>query len=405
MTQLSLFQTPALTVTELTRHLRQILENDPQLQDVWVLGEVSNFSRPSSGHIYFTLKDEASSLRCVMWRTSVMRQRFIPKDGDAVEVHGSLGIYEVAGTYQLYIDLINPTGEGNLYQEFLRLKARLEAEGLFDAERKRPIPRWPRRIGIVTSPTGAALRDMLNTLRRRYPLVEVVLAPSPVQGDEAPAGIVSALEALNSLVKPDVILLARGGGSIEDLWAFNDEGVARAIRASQAPVISGVGHETDFTIADFAADLRAPTPTAAAELATPHQADLRQSIRELKQRLDRGAAASLSLPRWKLNDLEGRLRLVSPATRLRSDRQRLDELSHSAQMAVQHSLRLRIERLSGLGQRLAGLSPQAALKRGYAIVARADGSLVHQVNQVKPGDPLKVQVSDGDFGVRVENTP
>lgn len=358
MTQLPLFQAPSWSVTDLTRYLRQLLENDEQLQDIWVLGEVSNFSRPSSGHIYFTLKDETSSLRCVMWRTAVIRQAFIPRDGDAVEVHGSLGIYEVSGTYQLYADLIRPTGEGILYQEFLRLKARLEAEGLFDTARKRPIPRWPQRIGIVTSPTGAALRDMLNTIRRRYPLVEVTLAPTPVQGEEAPAGIKAALKALNRLVEPDVILLARGGGSIEDLWAFNDEGVARAIVASRAPVISGVGHETDFTIADFAADLRAPTPTAAAELATPHQADLRQAIRDLLLRLERDAAARLALPRWQLNELDRRLLMASPAAQLRTDRQRLDELLHGSQVAVLHSLRLQRERLFGLKQRLEGLSPR-----------------------------------------------
>jgi exodeoxyribonuclease VII large subunit len=403
MTQLPLFQAPSWSVTDLTRYLRQILENDRQLQDIWVLGEVSNFSRPSSGHIYFTLKDETSSLRCVMWRPSVVRQAFIPRDGDAVEVHGSLGIYEVSGTYQLYADLIRPTGEGILYQEFLRLKARLEAEGLFDPARKRPIPRWPQRIGIVSSPTGAALRDMLNTIRRRYPLVEVTLAPTPVQGDEAPGGIVAALKALNRLVEPDVILLARGGGSIEDLWAFNDEGVARAIVASRAPVISGVGHETDFTIADFAADLRAPTPTAAAELATPHQADLIQAIRDLLQRLERGAAARLALPRWKLNELDRRLLMVSPAAQLRTDRQRLDELLHGSHVAVLHSLRLQRERLLGLKQRLEGLSPQAVLRRGYSIVQHPDGRLVQRIAQVSPGDPLKVRVSDGDFGVRVES--
>jgi exodeoxyribonuclease VII large subunit len=402
MTQLPLFQAPSWSVTDLTRYLRQILENDPQLQDLWVLGEVSNFSRPSSGHVYFTLKDEASALRCVMWRTAVIRQAFMPREGDAVEVHGSLGIYEVNGTYQLYADLIRPTGEGILYQEFLRLKARLEAEGLFDPGRKRPIPPWPRRIGVVTSPTGAALRDMLNTIRRRYPLVEVVLAPTAVQGDEAPAGIVSSLKALNRLVAPDVILLARGGGSIEDLWAFNDERVARAIVASRAPVISGIGHETDFTIADFAADLRAPTPTAAAELATPHQADLRQAVQDFRQRLERAASASLALPRWKLNEMERRLLVASPAAQLRSDRQRLDELSHSSQVAVLHALRLQRERLLGLAQRLDGLNPQSVLRRGYAIVERTDGVLVQSTSQVSPGDPLNVQVSDGSFAVRVE---
>jgi len=231
MEQLSLFAPPTWSVSEITRYLRDLLGGDPTLQDLWVLGEVSNFSRPSSGHLYFTIKDSTATLRCVMWRTTAMRQSYIPREGDAIEVHGSINVYEAGGQYQLYADLFRPAGEGVLYREFLRLKAQLEAEGLFDTERKRPIPEWPHRIGIITSPTGAALRDMLDTIRRRYPLVEVVLAATAVQGEEAPAGIVKALEGLNRVARPDVILLARGGGSIEDLWAFNDERVARAIVA------------------------------------------------------------------------------------------------------------------------------------------------------------------------------
>ncbi len=270
---------PRWTVSNLTRHLRQLLEGDPDLQGIWVEGEISNLSRPASGHIYFTLKDPSAALRCVMWKTEAARLRVSLQDGMAVEVHGSLGIYEVAGQYQLYADILRPVGEGALFQEFLRLKALLEAEGLFDPARKRAIPPSPRRIGIVTSSTGAALRDMLNTLRRRMPLAEVVLAATPVQGEEAPLKLVAALRSLNRVVKPEVILLARGGGSIEDLWAFNDERVVRAIIESEAPVITGVGHETDFTLADFAADLRAPTPTAAAELATAITVlDLRQAL-------------------------------------------------------------------------------------------------------------------------------
>ena len=222
MTQLPLFQPPSWSVTDLTRYLRGLLVNDETLGDIWIIGEVSNFSRPSSGHVYFTIKDANASLRCVMWRNTALRQPTLPRDGDAVEVHGAIDVYEAGGMYQLYADAIRPAGEGKLYQEFLRLKARLEAEGLFDPARKRPLPRWPHRIGIVTSPTAAALRDILNTLRRRYPVAEVTLAPTPVQGVEAPPGIVAALRELNQLAQPDVIILARGGGSIEDLWAFND---------------------------------------------------------------------------------------------------------------------------------------------------------------------------------------
>ena len=266
--QPTLFSSIHLTVSQLTFRIRKLLEGDLEMQDVWVEGEISNLSRPASGHIYFTLKDKNASLKCMMWKPDAARLRVNLQDGMAVEAHGRITVYEPQGTYQLAVNLIQPKGEGALYQEFLRLKAMLESEGLFDAESKRPIPELPRVIGIVTSGTGAALRDMLNTLRRRQPLAKVILAPAPVQGVDAPPALVKAIQSLNHLI-PDVILLARGGGSIEDLWAFNDERVVRAVADSKAPVICGVGHETDFTLCDFAADLRAPTPTAAAELATP----------------------------------------------------------------------------------------------------------------------------------------
>ncbi|MFM8319349.1 MAG: exodeoxyribonuclease VII large subunit, partial [Chloroflexota bacterium] len=317
MTQLPLFSaTPMWTITDLTRYLRVLLESDEALQDLWVQGEVSNLSRPASGHLYFTIKDSASALKVVMWRSSVHRQSFLPRDGQAIEVHGSLNIYEATGQYQLYADLLRPAGEGARYQEFLRLKARLEAEGLFDAARKRPLPRWPKRIGVVTSPSGAALRDILNTLRRRYPLAEVVLAPTAVQGDEAPPGIVAALQALNRAAQPDVILLARGGGSIEDLWAFNNESVVRAVVASAAPVITGVGHETDFTLVDFAGDLRAPTPTAAAEQAVPNRGDLQDALQESQARLLRAGGGLLNTRRWQTERLEARLASRSPLDRV-----------------------------------------------------------------------------------------
>lgn len=403
MDQLPLFQPLSLTVTELTRYLRQLLESDESLQDVWVQGEVSNLSRPSSGHLYFTLKDSGASLRCVMWRNSVMSQGYIPRDGDQVEAHGAISIYESGGQYQLYADRLRPLGEGLLYQEFLRLKARLEEEGLFDPERKREIPIWPRHIGIVTSPTGAALRDMLHTLQRRFPLVEVILSPTAVQGSEAPAGIVEALEALNRYVKPDVILLARGGGSIEDLWAFNDEYVARAIGDSQTPVITGVGHETDFTIADFVSDLRAPTPTAAAEMATPNKADLEQKITEMEIRLGKASMMQINDLRWSLSDLKSMLTLHSPRSRVLSDRQKLDEIIRIASKALFHRLELEHTRLESLSYRLVALSPLAVLERGYAIVTNRAGDLVRSVKQVVHDEKLNVRVRDGDFDVRVED--
>jgi exodeoxyribonuclease VII large subunit len=391
------------SVSDLTRYLKDVLESDELLQDVWVKGEVSNFARPASGHLYFTLKDVSASLRCVMWRSSVARQKFMPRDGDAIEVHGSISLYELGGQYQLYADAFRPVGEGALYQEFLRLKAMLEEEGLFAPERKRPIPEQPHRIGIVTSPTGAALQDMLNTLSRRYPLVEVVLAPTPVQGDEAPPRIVAALQEVAEAAQPDVIILARGGGSIEDLWAFNDERVARAIAASPIPVITGVGHETDFTIADFVADLRAPTPTAAAELATPNQADLRLNLAELSEQLTRSVFAYTSELRWQFKEVQNLLERNSPLNQIQTASQRIDELERRLAASTQHLLQLARTRLDGMKLHMASLNPAAVLERGYAIITSPTGTTITSRQQVRPGDSLNVQVSDGDFDVHVDD--
>jgi exodeoxyribonuclease VII large subunit len=402
MEQMALFDaSPRWTVTNLTRHLRQLLEEDPDLQGIWVEGEISNLSRPASGHVYFTLKDAGASLRCVMWKTEAARLRLALQEGMAIEAHGSLGIYEVAGQYQLYADSIRPLGEGELFQEFLRLKALLEAEGLFDPARKRAIPAAPKRIGIVTSRTGAALRDILNTLRRRMPLADVVLAPSPVQGEEAPLKLVEALRSLNRVVKPEVILLARGGGSIEDLWAFNDERVVRAVVESQAPVITGVGHETDFTLADFAADLRAPTPTAAAELATAITVmELKQGLVETAQILTGSMEALFERRRTLLDGLRSGLRLSSPLRKVQTERQRLDEMSRRGNAAQVHRLELAAAHLAGLENRLTVLSPLGVLKRGFAVVTK-NKRVVASKSQVQDGDALRVRLQDGDFGARV----
>ncbi len=401
MNQLPLFEPPSWTVTDLTRYLKELIEEDHLLRDLWVLGEVSNISRPASGHLYFTIKDSSASLRCVMWRSTVSQQKWLPREGDSLEVHGYIGIYEVGGIYQLYADLLRPIGEGALYQEFLRLKARLEAEGLFAPERKRPIPELPQKIGIVTSPSGAALRDILNTLRRRFPLVEVILAPTPVQGIEAPPGIVAALQALERVAAPDVIILARGGGSIEDLWAFNDERVARAIVAAKAPVITGVGHETDFTIADFAADLRAPTPTAAAELATPNKLDLLAYLASEQNNLTREFTYQLTSLRSSFSNISNRLLLRSPQGQILNSRQYVDELIRRGSLSLSHSLRVRQIQLSAAEQRLSSLNPLSILERGFAIVTQTDGQVVMSAGQVSPDEPLDVRVSDGMFGVKV----
>ena len=400
--QPSLFSSVQWTVTTLTRYIRDLLESDVTLQDVQLEGEISNLSRPASGHVYFTLKDSGAALKCVMWKSGAARLRLALQDGLAVSVHGKLGVYEVGGQYQLYADQIRPVGEGALYQEFLRLKALLEAEGLFDVERKHPIPELPHRIGIITSATGAALHDMLNTLRRRLPLAEVILAPSPVQGVEAPPALVAALQSLNRQ-KLDVILMARGGGSIEDLWAFNDERVVRAVAASEAPVISGVGHETDFTLTDFAADLRAPTPTAAAELATQVTIqDLAAYVQDAQSRLISSTLNLLAVGNAALSDLGARLRYFSPQRRILSERQRVDELSRRGSAALNHFMQLQSTRLDGTARRLEALSPLAVLGRGYAVVTRKSDARV--VSKVKDAaDLMNVRVSDGEFEVMLKN--
>jgi exodeoxyribonuclease VII large subunit len=396
--QLSLFAASPepMTVMQVTRYVKSLLEGDYVLQDLWVEGEISNFRLAASGHAYFTLKDDQASLRCVMWRSEVRRQGAMPQDGQAVLAGGRISVYERAGNYQLVVDHLQPVGVGRLYLEFEALKQRLAQEGLFDAERKRPLPAFPRRLGLVTSPTAAALRDILNVLARRWPLVEAVLSPSLVQGDAAPPQIVAAIRALNDHADVDAIIVARGGGSLEDLWAFNDERVARAITASRAPVISGVGHEIDFTIADFAADLRAPTPSAAAELAVPDLGEQLAAVRGRQALLAGALQARLNDHRQALDRLAQILRLNSPRSRIETLRQRVDELWQAGSARLRHLLALRRERLGGLTHRLATLSPQATLDRGYAIVRHGrTARALTSVTQVAAGDPIDIRLRDG----------
>ncbi len=403
--QPSLFSNTQWTVTSLTRRIRDALESDVVLQDIWVEGEISNVSRPASGHVYFTLKDAGAALRCVMWKSSAGRLDLTLGDGLAVACHGKIGVYEVSGQYQLYVDRITPAGEGALYQEFLRLKAELEADGLFDASRKKLIPPQPRRIGIVTSESGAALRDVLNTLRRRLPLAEVILAPSAVQGDEAPRQLVQALQRMQGLApRPDVILLVRGGGSIEDLWAFNDPLVVRAVAASEVPIIAGVGHETDFTLTDFAADLRAPTPTAAAELATPITSlDLLERLRLHGARLAQACLSLLRLRGSEVTELTAELRYRSPERRIQIDRQRLDDFGRRLRAAQAHRLAMHSSALQGWQNRLLALSPLQVLNRGFAVVTdRESGAIIRSVKQARDG--IHVRVSDGGFDAEVSKS-
>ena len=386
------------TVSQINNYIKELFEIDFVLQDLWVEGEVSNFTRSAAGHAYFTLKDQSASIRCVMWRSVVARQGYLPSNGEAVLAHGRISVYEVQGAYQLYVDALQPAGLGALYLQFEALKKRLEAEGLFALERKRPLPPFPRCLGVVTSPTGAALRDILPVLVRRYPLVEVILAPTLVQGDKAPLQIVAAIESLNEHTAAEAIIVARGGGSLEELWAFNDERVARAIYSSRLPVISGVGHETDFTIADFVADVRAPTPSAAAEIAVPDQGELRGTLDLRRNRLVALMGQQMAERRSAVESQERVLSRLSPQAKIAAHRQRIDELTRAASASLAHQLALRRERLSGNLLRLQSLSPFATLDRGYSITRQLrTGEIVKSVAQVAAGDRIETQVSDGKF--------
>jgi exodeoxyribonuclease VII large subunit len=402
----SLFAQPdaaAITVSELTRYIRQMFEVDYRLQDLWVQGEISNLSRPSSGHVYFTLKDGGAAIKCAMWRNSVTPNVQRLREGDAVLAHGKISVYEAQGAYQLYVDAIQLAGVGDLYQQFERLKAQLQAEGLFEPDRKRALPEAVRAAGIVTSPTGAALQDMLNIIRRRWPLLRVVLSPTPVQGDDAPPKIIAALERLYQRNDLDAIIIARGGGSIEDLWCFNDESVARAISRSPVPVISGVGHEVDFTIADFVADVRAPTPSAAAELITPDQEEVRSTLEAYAATLDAILSDRIRQFRLRLQLNERALAHLSPRVKLANARQRLDDASSKMQDAVLHGLVLRRERIKSLDAQLNAYNPLNVLARGYAMVWKeASGEVVRRVAQVTADERLTIRVSDGQFNAKTQ---
>ena len=382
-------------VSELTRYLKDLLAEDPYTNDVWVRGEISGYTQAASGHRYFSLKDELAQLRCVMFRGAA---GYAPplRNGMAVIAHGRLSFYEQRGDCQLYVDAVEDAGIGLLHLRFEQLKARLDAEGLFDEGRKRPIPAHPAVVGLVTSPTGAALRDMLHVLRVRCPLASVVLAPTLVQGEEAAAQVAAAIDALNAHGVAEIILVARGGGSLEDLWAFNEEVVARAIARSRLPVITGVGHETDFTIADFVADYRASTPTAAAVACVPDSAEWGRAVHEVRDQLAVFASAHLARARERLAVARHDLVRASPATRIAESRQRVDDSGHIIAARMRHLLQLRQERLRGSALRLHALSPLLTVGRGYAIVrSEPDGAVVTRVGQVPPGQGLSIQLADG----------
>lgn len=391
------------TVSELTLYIRQLFDFDYRMQDVWVSGEISNFTKASSGHWYFTLKDSSAQIKCVVWRSSAEKQTTIPRNGDALLAHGKISVYEPQGIYQLYADQIRPAGVGDLYQQFEMLKAQLEAEGLFDPERKRLLPVFPRQIGVVTSPEAAAFQDVQNVLRRRFPLAEVILSPTIVQGAEAPPLIVAALERLNAYTDVDVILVCRGGGSIEDLWAFNDERVARAIASSSIPVITGVGHETDFTIADFAADLRAPTPSAAAEMMTPDIEDLRAKADRLERELRAALGDHISDLQGMLMEKRWALKQLSPISQIQNLRQRIDDWNTRMIMQQQGRMTLLRERLNARDAALRSADPRAILAKGYAMVYRADdGRVVKAAGETAPGLDIQLYFQDGVVDAKIK---
>ena len=392
-------------VREVTAYLRELFESNPHLSDLWIAGECSNVSRPASGHVYFTLKDGEAQLRAAFFQRRAgpanTTARLV-ENGAAIVAHGRIGMYEQRGELQLYVDFVQPEGVGALQAEFERLKARLEQEGLFDESRKRPLPRFPRKIGVVTSESGAVFHDICHVLERRWPLAEVVLAPTPVQGPDAVAGIIGSIEQLNRRGDVDVIIAGRGGGSIEELWAFNDELVARAIFASALPVVSAVGHETDYTIADFVADRRAPTPSAAAEIVAPDRLDVRV-------RLGVAAGTMESVLRQRIGDERASLRecvrvVDRAAPDVNRERQRADDLTRRVVSAIEHAHRGAVQDVGGCVWRLKALDPFATLDRGYAIVQRGN-VVVSRVTDARPGDALDIRVRDGTFGAQVGGGP
>jgi exodeoxyribonuclease VII large subunit len=389
------------SVSRITTYLRELLETDPHLADIWVSGEVSNLTRSTAGHLYFTLKDSESQLRCVFFRGATLQRDLasMVESGAQVVAHGRISLYEVRGDLQFYVDFVQPEGVGELAMEFERLKARLEQEGLFEQSRKRPLPPFPERIGVVTSPTGAVFHDICAILARRWPLAEIVLAPSAVQGIEAVRGIVAGIAALNEEPDMDVIIVARGGGSMEELWAFNEEAVARAIYASHAPFVSAVGHETDYTIADYVADVRAPTPSTAAELVAPDRRTVATTIVARRAALSTAARLCLDEGVGCLRGALGRMEHCAPP--IDRDRQRVDDVLRLAGTMIDAAFARSREHVGGFRLQLRSLHPQATLARGYALVEK-DGVAVRRVRDVKSGDALDVRVSDGGFAARVE---
>ena len=392
-----------LSVSQLNRYVKSRMDADENLFNVFLVGEISNFTdHYKTGHFYFSLKDEEAQIKAVMFRQNALKVKFRPENGLRVIVRGRVSLYEAAGSYQVFVDDMQPDGVGALNLAFEQLKERLEREGLFDAAHKKPLPRFPERVGVITSETGAAVQDILNILGRRFPYAQVVLAPVLVQGEGAPAQLIDALQSFNAFKNVDVIILGRGGGSAEDLWAFNDERLAYAVYRSQIPVISAVGHETDFTICDFVADLRAPTPSAAAELAVPDQMQLRAEIHTLLSRMQRTVTNNLREQRLRLEQSTQKSVLKNP--NLYFDTKRMQLISVSTQFdalekAILHRARIRLQENAA---KLQALSPLSVLARGYSVTTLADGTVVHSANQLSENTEITVQLADGKAACTVK---
>ena len=384
-----------ITVTELNRYLKRMIDCDPLLGHITVKGELSNCKLHYSGHLYFALKDETAVVRGVMFKSQVSALPFLPESGQKVIISGRISVYERDGQYQLYAENMQPDGIGALYLAYEQLKQKLEAEGLFDEQRKKKIPSFPRRIGVITSPTGAAIRDIINVLSRRYQLADVYLYPVLVQGEDAPSDLIQALHYFHTTGWADVLIIGRGGGSIEDLWAFNDEEVARAIADCRIPVISAVGHETDFTISDFVADLRAPTPSAAAELAVPSKLELEERFAGFSLRLYQSYLSGIEKRKKALESIANRRIFTNPAEQIETRQLDLDQITQRLHRATKQSHELKKEQLCTLAEKLQALSPLAVLSRGYTAVLDQTDSLVSQVSQLTVGQALVLKMKDG----------
>ena len=415
--------TNALTVTSLNEYIKRVIDADSFLSGVLVKGEISNFVYHRTGHLYFTLKDENSLIKSVMFSFSASKLKFMPENGMKVIVHGRVAAFTRDGTYNLYCDRMEPDGIGALYVAYEQLKKKLEAEGLFAPERKRPLPKIPTRIGVITSPTGAAVRDIINVVTRRFKYAKIVLYPSLVQGESAPAQLISGVKYFNENKAADVIILGRGGGSIEDLWAFNDEGLARVVAASQIPIISAVGHETDFTICDFVADRRAPTPSAAAEIAVPDTAELMRKINNITGRMELLLYENIKRKSEKLSMLakskvltdpiymldEKRARLLSSALMLEGNMRqylsvkenRLAAISPRLDVAMTRQLADKKNEFVSLTSKLEALNPLSVLSRGFSAVFGDDGKLVKSSTELKVGDNIGLRLKDGEVRASV----